>query len=78
MYDQLQDGDITYWAIYIFALEYVVTALTTVGFGSHTYASNAELVFVCLIEVASALYTAYLIAIMTNLSTLLQGFTFRT
>ena len=46
MYDQLTQGEISYWPIYIFSLEFITTALTTVGFGSHSYSTDMEMIFV--------------------------------
>ena len=61
----------------MFALEYVSTALSTVGFGSHSYNSSMELVYVCLLEALSAVYTASLIAMTIKVSTLVDGFKFQ-
>lgn len=70
------DEDMTYVPIYVFALEFIQTAVTTVGFGSHTYGTNAEIMYVCLIEVISAVYTASLITLAAKIETLLSSNSF--
>ena len=76
MYDQYKDGEISYFPIYLFALEFVVTALTTVGYGSHTYGMKSELIFVAFIEVLSAIYTASLISLVVKFERLSIGNSF--
>ena len=76
LYDQYYDNEITWSSIYLFALEFVTTALTTVGFGSHSYQTNTEYIFVCVLEMMSAIYTALLISITVRFNALMEGFQF--
>ena len=72
------DGDIGFTPIYVFALEFIQTAMTTVGFGSHSYQTRSELLFVCFIEVLSVVYTASLIALAAKFDSLLTSNNFYT
>ena len=42
LYEQYKDGDISYLNIYLYAIEFVLTALTTVGYGSQSYSTKSE------------------------------------
>ena len=49
--------------LYIYAILYIMTALTTVGYGNHSYGTRLEYLFVIVLEMASTGVQAFSIYI---------------
>ena len=70
IYEQLRDesspnyDDLTY--LYIYALYFVLTVLTTVGYGHGTYEQQDELLYVIVLEALSAIVQAYSIVLIQS------------
>ena len=59
-------------SLYLYALYWVATVFTTVGYGSHTYGTSLEYGFACLLEALSIIVGAYLVVIVSGMLTLNQ------
>ena len=56
-------------ALYIYALYFVLTVMTTVGYGHATYGHEDELIYVIVLEAISAVTQAYsIVLIQTSLN----------
>ena len=53
-------------ALYIYALLFIMTALTTVGYGNHSYNTQLEYYFVMCLEMVSTLVQAVTIYIFST------------
>ena len=57
IYEQLQDkgSNKNLWSLYVYSLYFVLTVVTTVGYGHASYQTNAELLYICFLEVVATL-----------------------
>ena len=79
IYEQIIDKDYDYneFAMYNYANYFVLTVVSTVGYGAHSYQTSGELLYVCFLEVVGTFIQAYLIAILAT-SLLIGQFKFKT
>ena len=68
IYEQLLDpacgSDLA--SLYIYAVYWVLTVVTTVGYGHATYQTNTELLYTCFLEVIATLAQAAAITVLMN------------
>ena len=58
------------YSLYIYAILYIMTALTTVGYGNHSYGTQSEYFFVIWLEMMSTgvqAGTIYIFATLLNM-----------
>ena len=60
--DTEMSGNFT--ALYVYALYFVLTVLTTVGYGHATYGHSDELIYVIVLEAVAAVTQAYTIVLI--------------
>ena len=72
IYEQVVDDDspMSLSSLYIYALYWVLTVLSTVGYGHATYNASAELIYACFLEVLATITQAYTILSFANLLTI--------
>ena len=68
IYEQITDpeSDKDMISLYLYALYWVLTVVTTVGYGHATYQTNLELLYCCILEVIAFLTQAMLITVLTR------------
>ena len=67
IYEQVSDPDNTkIYPLYIYSVLYVMTALTTVGYGNHSYQTQLEYYFAIILEIMSTWIQAVIIYIFAG------------
>ena len=66
IYEQIidPDSDKDLVSLYIYSVYWVLTVVTTVGYGNATYVKSEELIYACFLEVLATLLQAATIAIL--------------
>lgn len=57
-------------SLYLYALYYILTVVTTVGYGTHSYQTTRELLFACCLEIIGTLIQAYFVMILATTLTI--------
>ena len=52
--------------LYVYALLFILTAITTVGYGNHSYGTRKEYLFVIVLEGGSILITALVVILVAT------------
>ena len=75
IYEQIKDETTAsnIASLYIYALYWVLTVLTTVGYGHATYYSSYELLYACVLELFATLVQAYSIATLRDAFKIKEG-----
>ena len=63
-------------SLYIYALYWVLTVITTVGYGHANYQTSTEYLYTCFLEIIATITQAYLISILTT-SLMITKFSFK-
>ena len=69
IYDQINDSDsLSISGLYLYSLYFILTVVTTVGFGAHTYTCSREYIYVIFLELISTLIQGTLIIALREYS----------
>ena len=68
VYDQVTDPSSpkNVQSLYLYALYWASTTVTTVGYGDVTYAASKEYIYICLLEILATIQEAYLIMALVS------------
>ena len=68
VYDQVTDPSSpkNVQSLYLYALYWASTTVTTVGYGDVSYAASKEYIYICLLEILATIQEAYLIMALVS------------
>jgi hypothetical protein len=65
-----EDNDRNLASLYIYAIYWVLTVVTTVGYGHASYSTSTEMLYACFLEVVATLLQALSISILQTTLTI--------